>query len=169
MTLPDLRIQIRPTEVRDIPDLYRVRASTRQNAISKRTLIEWGITPESTAEGLESGRLAGRVCEQQGHIVGFCTGDTHSGEVLVLAVLPEHEGQGIGLTLLTNVVDELKQQGCTRLWLACSADPASRSHGFYRRNGWSATGVKLDNGDEVLVLETARIDIPNSPPGPCRT
>lgn len=148
-----MRIRIRPTEVRDISELYRVRASTRQNAISKQTLIEWGITPESTSEGLGSGRLAGRVCEQQGCIVGFCTGDTRSGEVLVLAVLPEHEGKGVGLALLTNVVEELDRQGCPRIWLACSADPASRSHGFYRRNGWSETGEKLDNGDEVLVLD----------------
>lgn len=153
MTRPDLSIRIRPTEVRDIPDLYRVRASTRQNAISKETLIEWGITPESTAEGLESGRLAGRVCEEDGRIVGFCTGDRGTGEVLVLAVLPEHEGKGIGSGLLTDVVKVLERQGCPRIWLACSADPASRSHGFYRHNGWKETGKSLDNGDEVLVLD----------------
>lgn len=144
---------VRPTEVRDIPALYVVRASTRQNAITAETLIGWGITPESTAEGLASGEFHGMVCEAQGKVVGFCTGDTRTGEVLVLAVLPEFEGKGIGSTLLRSVVAGLSECQIPSLWLACSPDPASRSHGFYRAQGWVANGKTLDNGDEILELE----------------
>lgn len=148
------RYRIRPTESRDIPDLYRVRASTRQNAISAQQLIDWGITPGSIAEGFASGRFEGFVCEADGRVVGFCTGDNASGEVIVLAVLPEHEGAGIGQALLGNVVAALRTRNPARLWLACSPDPASRSHGFYRHLGWTPTGERQENGDEILALES---------------
>lgn len=151
MLLPTLIF--RPTEVRDIPALYEVRAATRQNAISKAQLIEWGITPESTAQGLESQALLGMVCEAQGRVVGFCTGDTSTGEVLVLAVLPDYEGKRIGITLLEGVVDGLRRRNLSSLWLACSSNPQSRSHGFYRAHGWVPDGQKLDNGDEILSLD----------------
>lgn len=144
---------IRPTELRDIPALYVVRANTRQNAIAIQTLIEWGITPESTAEGLASGELFGMVCEAQGEVVGFCSGNTGTGEVLVLAVLPEYEGKGIGIALLEAVVAGLKACQIPSLWLACSSDPESRSYGFYRAHGWVPNGTVLENGDEILALE----------------
>lgn len=147
----DDRYRIRATEARDIPDLYRVRASTRQNAISEQQLVEWGITPRSIADGLESGKLFGVVCEYDGRVVGFCTGDTATGEVIVLAVLPEREGKGVGLSMLERVVQELSKRGLARIWLACSSDPNSRSHGFYRNNGWIETGEKQENGDDILV------------------
>lgn len=143
--------RIRSTEPRDIPELYRVRASTRQNAISEQQLVEWGITPRSIADGLASGKLFGVVCEHDGRVVGFCSGDTATGEVIVLAVLPEHEGRGVGLSMLERVVQELTTRGCERIWLACSSDPNSRSHGFYRSNGWIETGERLENGDDILV------------------
>lgn len=151
---PDMESLIfRPTEIRDIPSLYEVRAATRQNAISKAQLIEWGITPESTAQGLESQVLCGMVCEAGGKVVGFCSGDTAAGEVLVLAVLPDYEGMRIGITLLEGVVEQLRSRNLSSLWLACSPDPQSRSHGFYRANGWVPDGQKLDNGDEILRFQ----------------
>lgn len=151
----DSRYPIRRTELGDIPELYRVRASSRQNAISEQQLIDWGITPKSTAEGFVSGRFSGFVCESEGRVVGFCTGDNPTGEVLVLAVLPEHEGMGVGRSLLDRVVAELVRHTPKRLWLACSSDPNSRSHGFYRRCGWIDSGERLENGDEILVLASA--------------
>jgi len=151
--MPEPSLTFRPTEIRDIPALYEVRAATRQNAISKAQLIEWGITPERTAKGLESQALFGMACEANGKVVGFCTGDTTSGEVLVLAVLPQYEGKRIGITLLDGVVAQLNRRNLSPLWLACSSDPNSRSHGFYRAHGWVPNGQKLDNGDEILELQ----------------
>jgi GNAT superfamily N-acetyltransferase len=68
----------------------------------------------------------------------------------VLALLPAHEGQGVGRQLLARVVDRLLAAGHGRLFLGCSADPASRSHGFYRHLGWRSTGSVDAHGDEVL-------------------
>jgi ribosomal protein S18 acetylase RimI-like enzyme len=153
-------LTFRKTEARDIPSLLRVRSLTRQNAVSEAQLREWGITPESIAEGFASGVFYGRVCEAEGSVVGFCTGNLNSGEIIVLAVLPEFEGKKIGLTLLNGVEEELNARKVKSIWLACSADPQARSHGFYRANGWVPNGEVLSNGDEILVCtdhcETSR-------------
>ena len=44
----------------------------------------------------------------------------------------------------------LRAQGHQRLFLGCSSDPASRSYGFYRYLGWTATGETDKYGDDVL-------------------
>ncbi|HEU4558488.1 MAG TPA: GNAT family N-acetyltransferase [Longimicrobium sp.] len=143
----------RETRLSDIDACFSVRERTRENAILRERLAAIGITPESSAAGLEAGRVKGWVCEDDGEVVGFCSGDTETGEVLVLAVLPEYEGTGVGRRLLAEVVRELRAQGHGRLWLAASADPAHRSHGFYRAQGWKPTGEVDAHGDEILVLD----------------
>jgi ribosomal protein S18 acetylase RimI-like enzyme len=146
----------RETEPRDVDACFSVRERTRQSPIPREWLASIGITPESSAADLESGRAKGWVCEHEGQVVGFCSGDTETGEVLVLAVLPDYEGQGVGRRLLAEVVDALRAKGHRRLWLAAAVDPEIRAHGFYRALGWTPTGEREANGDEILVLEAER-------------
>jgi GNAT superfamily N-acetyltransferase len=73
--------------------------------------------------------------------------------VLVLAVLPEYEGHGIGTRLLSHAVAWLRAMGFQRPWLTVSPDLRIRTHGFYRALGWQPTGRPLDNGDEILILD----------------
>ena len=146
-------LQFRATRLNDIEELFDLRAQTRENALSREALAALGITPSSIAAELRSGRAKGWVCTHRSRIVGFTMGDAHTGEVLVLAVLPNHEGKGIGRELLCRVVDELCRAGCKRLWLQASALPTVRSHGFYRALGWRPTGERTANGDEILQLE----------------
>ena len=80
--------------------------------------------------------------------------DAETGEVLVLAVLPEYECRGIGTGLLSRVVEWLRSVSSHTIWLAASPDPRIRAHGFYRYHGWRPNGKKLQNGDEILVLES---------------
>lgn len=143
-------ILFRRTRIEDIEALFDVRSRTRENPISRERLAEMGITHASTAEGFESGVLCGWVAVVEGGVVGFCTGDTESGEVLVLALLPAFEGQGVGKTLLSNVVEELLLKGIEPLWLAADSNSDVRAHGFYRYLGWKPTGQVLENGDEIL-------------------
>lgn len=145
----------RPTQPPDVDACFSVRAGTRQNPIAREQLAAAGITPQSTRADLQAGRVKGWVCEHDGQVVGFCSGDCATGEVLVLAVLPTFEGKGIGRRLLAEVVDELRALGHRRPWLAAAADPAIRAHGFYRALGWTPTGERDGNGDEILVLEPA--------------
>ena len=84
--------------------------------------------------------------------MGYCFGDRGTGEVVVLALLPPFERQGIGKELLRRVVQDLVTAGHASLFLGCSDDPASRSHGFYRHLGWRPTGAMDANGDEILAF-----------------
>jgi len=144
-------LEYRDTRVADINVLFEVRANTRQNPLSRADLAELGITPDSTTAALESGALVGSVCTCDDRVIGFCSGDPHTGEVLVLAVLPDYEGRGVGKQLLARVVERLQRARPIRVWLAAAADPTLRSHGFYRALGWRPTGERTENGDEILA------------------
>ena len=154
-------LEFRDTRITDIDALFEVRANTRQNPLSRAALAEIGITPESTSAALISGTIVGSVCTSRERVVGFCSGAVETGEILVLAVLPDYEGRRIGTRLLDYVVARLRKAGSPRLWLAAAADPTVRAHGFYRALGWRATGERTANGDEILELDF-RV---NEPPG----
>ena len=154
--LPQLpQVHIRPAVAADAAACIQLRGQTRQNAFTPEALASLGITETSWAAGTARGDWAGRVAHAGGPLVGFCFGDLHSGELLVLALRPDHEGQGLGRELLQQVVGLLRAAGHDQPFLACSADPASRSHGFYRHLGWRSTGRFDANGDEWLVLGDA--------------
>jgi GNAT superfamily N-acetyltransferase len=148
-----MSFNFRPAEPADIATCVRIRGLTRENAISESRLRELGITAEGWAADTASGVLPGFVCESEQGIVGYCFGAAATGEVVVLALLPEVEGQGLGRELLDRVVALLRQLGHGRLFLGCSSDPSVRSHGFYRRLGWTSTGQIDRYGDELLELQ----------------
>ena len=159
----------RPATADDVPRCIQLRALTRHNAVSVERLASYGITADSWGDALRRGEQAGFVATQHGDIVGYCFGDTRSGEVLVLALLPAHEGQGVGRRLLDQVVERLRAAGHRRLFLGCSTDPATRSHGFYRHLGWVPTGRIDAHGDEILQYAALPPQPLNSPmPTPAR-
>jgi GNAT superfamily N-acetyltransferase len=131
-------------------EYIRLRGQTRENAVSADRLRAWGITAESWAQDIRSNILDGFVALADRQLVGYCFGNPRTGEIVVLALSPDFEGRGIGRQLLTRVVDRLLRAGHARLFLGCSADPAVRSHGFYRHLGWRSTGALDAHGDEVL-------------------
>jgi GNAT superfamily N-acetyltransferase len=147
-----VELTFRETLPSDVEELFSVRARTRENPISKEQLADLGITPEAIAGHVADGRIKGWVCSHDSDLVGFCNGDGETGEVLVLAVLPEYECKGIGRNLLAHVVEWLRSAGLNTLWLAASPDAGTRAHGFYRLLGWRSNGEIDDNGDEILVL-----------------
>lgn len=134
----------------DIPACVVLRGQTRENAISAERLAGMGITVESWASDVRSGVLTGYVCIHDESIAGYCFGEDATGEVVVLALLPDYENRGIGKHLLGLVVKHLSAAGHRRLFLGCAADPAVRSHGFYRHLGWVSTGTFDRAGDEIL-------------------
>ena len=134
----------------DAAAFITLRGRTRQNAVSAERLAEFGITAESWAELMRSGTLPGYTCHANGVLAGYCFGDLDTGEIIVLALLPEIESMGAGKTLLELVMADLHAHGHQRLFLGCSSDPASRSYGFYRHLGWTSTGKTDAHGDEVL-------------------
>lgn len=145
-------LRIQPAVSGDAAECVHVRGLTRENAISREALAGAGITVESWAADIGSGALPGFVCRSGGELVGYCFGDRNTGEVVVLALLPAYENQGLGRRLLTMVVDQLRGFGHRRLFLGCSSNPSRRSYGFYRHLGWQSTGTVDRFGDEVLEL-----------------
>ncbi|WP_271408098.1 GNAT family N-acetyltransferase [Pseudomonas sp. Q1-7] len=134
----------------DAPTCIDIRARTRENAFSEEELRALGITVDTWSEGIRDGSSPGYVCCVDDQMIGYCFGDRDTGEIVVLALLPEFEGQGIGRALLQRVVDDFRAAGFQRLFLGCSADAAVRSYGFYRHLGWVSTGELDEIGDEIL-------------------
>lgn len=148
-----LPVQLTRSIPADAPELIRLRGLTRENPIPAARLAELGISAESWAADVASGRLTGHVARRAGQLLGYGFGDLQTGEVVVMALLPEAEGRGLGRQLLSRVEEDLRARGHRRRFLYCAADPAVRSHGFYRHLGWRGTGQIDAHGDERLERE----------------
>lgn len=145
-----MELTFRPARGEDVAACIDIRGKTRENAFSADDLAAVGVTLESWTAAVEDGSLPGYVATGDGKVAGYCFGDRHTGEIVVLALLPDYEGHGAGKTLLSLVVRDLKALGFKRVFLGCASDPAVRSHGFYRHLGWTSTGRFDDRNDEVL-------------------
>lgn len=143
---------LRPARPGDIAACIDLRGRTRENAVSAARLAELGITEASWSAQVRGGELPGFVAIVQDALAGYCFADARTGEIVVLALLPEHEGRGLGRHLLDRTVAHLASLGHRRLFLGCSSNPAHRSFGFYRRLGWTPTGERDRLGDDVLEL-----------------
>ena len=131
----------------DLPELFKLRVATWHNAHGEEELQALGITQESTARLLQQSHR-GWLAELDGRPVGFAMGDKRSGEMWVIAVLKEHEGQGVGRRLLALVEDWLFTEGCDPLWLTTDPDENVRAVGFYRYLGWE--DWKIQDGDRFM-------------------
>lgn len=149
-----MNVKYRPALREDAEECVAMRGRTRENAASKEQLLARGITSKSWGENIDSGALPGHLCTFDGSIVGYCFGSSETGEIEVLAVLPDFENRGIGRELLHRVIKDLAALGHHRLFLGCSPDPKSRSYGFYRHLGWRSTGTFDQYGDEILEIFT---------------
>jgi ribosomal protein S18 acetylase RimI-like enzyme len=129
----------RKTEPKDVPELFSVRIATQENSITMEALAAMGITPDSTIEAMTHS-VAGWLCEIAGKIVGFSMGDKDTGEMLVVAVLPEYEKRGIGKRLMELIQNWLFLHGHEEIWLLENPDPYIRAYGFYRKLGWVPAG-----------------------------
>jgi ribosomal protein S18 acetylase RimI-like enzyme len=148
-------VSIRPIAAADIPALFDVRPRTRENALTLDELRALGITQESVLAWLEGSTSGWLSQTQTGDVVGFCMADRDSGELLVIALLPEYEGRGIGGQLMQRAEDWLARSGCTRAWLTTDVDQRLRAYGFYRHRGW--TDWKLERGLRFMRLELSSL------------
>ena len=146
---PDAAARFRAIAPSDVPALFVVRTAARENPFSLEALRAIGITEASVREKLASIHR-GWLAEVGGRIVGFAMGDSATGELLVVAVLPAHEGRGIGRTLLTLVQDWLWSNGWSELWLTTGPEKTTRAFHLYCRLGWRDCG--LSNGQRRLKL-----------------
>jgi GNAT superfamily N-acetyltransferase len=143
-------VSIRPITTADIPALFRVRPRTRANALTVDELRALGITPDAVAGWLDSATKGWLWEASADETVGFCMADRSTGELLVIALLPEYEGRGIGGQLMQHAERWLADSGCSRAWLTTALDPSRRAYGFYRHRGW--TDWKIEIGVRWMQL-----------------
>lgn len=122
-------MKIREIKKSDIEDILTVRTSTIENHFSLVDLADIGITKQTVSHWLD-GSIRGWVCEISGRIVGFVMGDRKTAEILVIALLPEYERQGIGQLLMATVQNWLWSFGHDNIWLWSNPDTSVRAHGF---------------------------------------
>jgi len=84
----------REITTRDIPALFDVRISVRENTYTREGLYRNGITEETVAEMIGTTHR-GWLCEADSKIAGLAMANATTGEFWVIAVLPEYEVQGI--------------------------------------------------------------------------
>jgi GNAT superfamily N-acetyltransferase len=135
---------LREATVADVPQLFDVRCSVRENHMSIAQLAKAGITPESIGAMIEGGDYTTPVVEERGAIVAFAMAQLSTGYVFALFVRPECENRGLGTALLDHVELALRRRGIKLAWLATGAERAARAHGFYRARRWTATGTMPD-------------------------
>lgn len=145
-----MQTYLRKAITTDINRCAEIRGLTRDNPISREVLVAIGVTEESWAPKIDDGTFEGFVVEDKASVVGYCFGNTQTGEILVLALLPDYEGIGVGRKLLSLMTTRLLSLGHAELWLAASPDEKIRAHGFYRHLGWQPTQTYDANGDEIL-------------------
>lgn len=145
--------EIRPD---DVPSLFDVRVATWHNDRGREELATLGITHESVLLMLAESHC-GWLCEVDARVVGFAMGNKYSGEMWVIAVLREYEGNGIGKRLLSVVEEWLWSEGWTEIWLTTDLDETIRAVGFYRHLGWADWKIEPD-GDRFMnkVIKESR-------------
>jgi ribosomal protein S18 acetylase RimI-like enzyme len=147
---------VRDATIEDIPAIFDIRISVRENGATRLQLEQLGINEETVRAAISTeGR--GWIAEDEGNAVGFSIADLQEGSVFALYVRPEYEGRGFGGKLLAAAVEWLSCQGFNRVWLAVGMD--TQAHRFYLKRGWTPTGRVELNGDIELELSLSGIRV----------
>lgn len=140
-------VSLRQIVPEDMEAIFDVRVRTWHNPNGAEEMASMGITPEAVIALMEK-NLRGWLAECEGRVVGFTMGDKSTGEMWVIAVLPEYENRGIGKALMEKVEAWLIAEGNDVLWLTTDPDENFRAVGFYRRLGWE--DWKMEDGDRFM-------------------
>lgn len=149
---------IRPARPGDVPALFRIRTSVRENLLTLAELDALGVTPAAVA-ALIAAEPCAWVAEAAGQPVGFALVKYDEACVFALFVAPEHEGRGLGRALLARAEAALFARHA-RIWLITG--PGTRAARLYRRAGWTPAGR---GGGEERFEKAAPAGLPWPPSG----
>lgn len=127
-----MAITIRDAAEEDIPAIFEVRTSVRENHLSVEQMAGMGITNETIRQLLRDEPCVW-VAVQGDRIVGFSMGSAADACLFAAFVRPEWAGQGIGRRLMERAEAFLFERHSS-IWL--HTDGSSRAAGFYERLGW---------------------------------
>ena len=146
-------MRIRTASEADVPVLFEIRTSVRENHQSREELATIGVTPESIGEMMRSSSRVW-VAEVEGQPVAFSMADAGEGTIFAMFVRPGYEGRGLGRALMREAEAWLFDQGLEEIWLLTGSDPALRANGFYRHLGWQDAGLQEDG--QIKYVKAAR-------------
>ena len=127
----------------DVPAMFEVRTSVRENQMSLLELAAVGITP-ATLPGMLTGSGRGWVACDGDQVVAFAMAEAGDATIFAMFVRQSHEGRGLGRRLMQAAECWLSAEGCTEVWLLTDADLRVRANGFYRHLGWMEDGIQDD-------------------------
>lgn len=127
-------ILFRQAELTDIRGMQRVRHAVKENRLSDPSLV-----PDADVADYITRRGRGWVALENGEVRGFAIVSVLDQNVWALFVDPEAEGGGIGSRLHQEMMDWYFAQTGETAWLSTS--PGTRAEAFYRRAGWTETGL----------------------------
>lgn len=120
------------------------------------------------------------VAVEEGRVVGWCDaipdrdtfGKAHVA-YLGMGILREYRGRGLGLRLLTDVLEATRRLGLEKVELAVYASNAV-ALSLYRKLGFEVEGVKrrsrlVDGEYDDVVLMGLHLQAPDQTPGPTRS
>ena len=124
----------------DIPALFSIRTTVRENHLDLTGLAERGVTPASVATMLDERQARTWVVEEGSEVVAFSMADARAGTVFAVFVRPEAEGHGYGRALLRAAEEWLFAAGWESIWLNTGHEAHFRAHRFYNAAGWHLIG-----------------------------
>ncbi len=96
------------------------------------------------------------VSEDENEITGYagiwCIYET--AELIRIAVLPKHQGKGIGRRLMAEIADCAASHGCERMMLEVRRSNENARH-LYEKDGFSEISVRKGyyNGEDAIIME----------------
>ena len=124
-------IMIRLLQVKDIPKVFDIRDSVKENYRSPEQVAELGFTPQSFRKMLED-NCVGWIGVYNGVDASFAVVNKVSGELLGLFTRPKFEGLGLATVLIDKAENYLLDSGIQQAWLTTSSDFNLKAHAFYR-------------------------------------
>jgi GNAT superfamily N-acetyltransferase len=127
-------MKLREAIPEDIPGIQKVRNAVKENRLSDPALV-----PDHDVLDYITRRGRGWVAEENGTIIGFSIVSLIDKNVWALFVDPSAEKKGAGRELHDRMLDWYFSQTNAAIWL--STAPGTRAEGFYRKAGWTETGI----------------------------
>lgn len=135
-----MTVIIRDAVEGDVPEIFEVRTSVRENHLSAEQMAEIGITHRTILDAIHEEPCLW-VAVDGNRIVGFSMASSEDSCLFAAFVRPEWEGQGIG-RLLVDRAEAFLFSRSQSIWL--HTDVSSRAAGFYEKLGWKRTSLWQD-------------------------
>lgn len=135
------------------PLRFRSKQETDNVWITDIATRLWGSTEIISKEhAYDILRLPNVIAERDGKPVGFVMYAIEEKACEIVALYTALENQGIGTKLLDRVKEEVKRDGCTKIWLMTTNDNTQALR-FYQKRGFVISAIRMNVMHEKRKLK----------------